>query len=224
MEFSLLWAALTGVVATWVGLRIWGERLPDRPMDHLITAAVAGLVVGRLAAMIGVGVDPLTHLSDFIIVRGGVDTAFAAIGFIAALLWSTRKTTSAVDALSPSVLAGLAGWHTGCVWRGVCLGTPSDLPWAWAQTGSTVTRHPVGLYVALGLAIGAFFVSRIGWRPWARAGTALAVAAGIRLLAEPLRPSLGHGPVAWYAAGVVIGAVTAIAGSRLTFSRTTDST
>jgi prolipoprotein diacylglyceryltransferase len=224
MELSLLWAALTAFAAAWLGLRIWDERLPDRPLDHLVTAAVAGLVVGRLTAMIGAGVNPLTHLGDFIIVRGGVGTPAASVAFIAALIWTTRRMASAVDALAPAVLAGLAGWHAGCVWRDACLGTPSELPWAWAQTGSTVARHPVELYVALGLAIGVFIVSRVGWRPWARAGTALALAAGIRLLAEPLRPSLGGGPVLWYVAGIVLGAVAAIAGSRVTASHATDST
>lgn len=224
MEFSLLWAALTAFATAWLGLRIWDERLPARPMDHLVTSAVAGLVVGRLSAMIGAGINPLTHLGDFIIVRGGVGTAGASTAFIAALLWSTRKTPGAVDALAPAVLAGLSGWHAGCVWRGTCLGTPSDLPWAWAQTGSVVTRHPVELYVALGLAVGAFVVSRVGWRPWARAGTALAVAAGIRLLAEPLRPSLGGGPVPWYVAGLVVGVLAVLTGSRVSVQRTADST
>lgn len=224
MEFSLLWAALTAVAAAWLGLRIWDEHLPERPMDHLIAAVVIGLVAGRLVAMIGDGVNPLTHPADIIIVRGGVETVAAAVAFIAALLWGARKTPGAVDAMAPAVLLGLAGWHAGCVWRDTCLGTPSELPWAWAQTGSLVTRHPVEVYAAAGLVVGAIVVSRVGWRPWARAGVALGVAAGIRLITEPLRPSLSGGPVLWYAAGILVGAVAAIAGPRFAASSANHST
>lgn len=224
MEFSLLWAALTGVAAAWLGLRIWDQRLPERPMDHLIAAVVIGLLAGRLVAMIGDGVNPLTHPADIIIVRGGVETAAASIGFIAALVWGARRTPGAVDAMAPAVLLGLAGWHAGCVWRGTCLGTPSDLPWAWAQTGSVVTRHPVELYAAAGLVVGAVVVSRVGWRLWARSGVALGVAAGIRLITEPLRPSLSGGPMLWYAAGVLVGAIAAIAAPRFAGPNGNDST
>lgn len=224
MEFSLLWAALTAVATAWLGLRIWDERLPDRPMDHLITAAVIGLVAGRLVAMVGDGVNPLTHPADIIIVRGGVETAAASLGFIATLVWGARKASGAVDAMAPAVLLGMAGWHAGCLWRDTCLGTPSDLPWAWAQTGSLVTRHPVELYAAVGLVVGAIVVSRIGWRVWARAGAALAVAAGIRLITEPLRPSLSGGPVLWYAAGILVGAVAVIAPPRFAGPKGEDST
>ncbi|MGB8361421.1 MAG: prolipoprotein diacylglyceryl transferase family protein [Acidimicrobiia bacterium] len=224
MEFSLLWAALTAAAAAWLGLRIRDEHLPDRPMDHLITAVVIGLVTGRLVAMIGDGVSPLTHPADIVIVRGGVETVAASVAFIAALVWGARKTPGAVDAMAPAVLLGLAGWHAGCVWRDTCLGTPSSLPWAWAQTGSLVTRHPVELYAAVGLVVGAIVVSRVGWRPWARAAVALGVAAGIRLITEPLRPSLSGGPVLWYAAGILIGAVAAIVGPRFAGPSGHDST
>jgi prolipoprotein diacylglyceryltransferase len=224
MEFSLLWAALTAVAAAWLGLRIWDEHLPERPMDHLIAAVLIGLIAGRLVAMIGDGVNPLTHPADIIIVRGGVETVAASVAFIAALVWGARKTPRAVDAMAPAVLLGLAGWQAGCVWRDACLGTPSNLPWAWAQTGSLVTRHPVEVYAAAGLVVGAIVVSRVGWRLWARAGVALGVTAGIRLITEPLRPSLSGGPVLWYAAGVLVGAMTAIAGPRFAASSADHST
>jgi hypothetical protein len=81
----------------------------------------------------------------------------------------------------------------------------SDLPWVWALPGSQATRHPVEIYAAIALALGAWVVSRLGWRRWARAGVALTVISAVRLLTEPLRPSITGGPVAWYIAGVVIG-------------------
>lgn len=215
MEFTLLWATLTAVAFGWIGLRIWSDRLPEHSFDLLIGAGVAGLVAGRLTAMATQGINPLTGPGEIILIRGGVDTGAATIVFVATLLWTTRRSPGALDALGPAILLALAGWHAGCLWRGSCLGSPSELPWAWVLDGGAVTRHPVEIYAAVGLAVGAWLVSRLGWRLWLRAGAALAVAAGVRLVTEPLRPSIAGGPVWWYAAGMAIGATVMALGPRL---------
>lgn len=215
MEFTLLWAATTAVGFGWLGLRIWSERIPDRAFDRLLAAAVAGLLVGRLTAMLIQGVKPLTNPGDVIIVRGGVNTGVAGLAFLLTLGWSTRSIRGAVDALAPATLFALAGWHAGCLWRDACLGSTSDLPWAWGLEGSAVTRHPVELYAALALALGAWLVSKLSWQLWLRAGSALSIAAGVRLLTEPLRPSITGGPVGWYVAGLAIGLIAIAAGPAL---------
>lgn len=212
MEFTLLWAVLTAVALGWIGLRIWPDRIPDHAFDGLIGAAVAGLAAGRLTAMLSQGINPLTNPGDIIIIRGGVHTGAAAVTFIATLYWTTREDPGALDALAPSVLLALAGWHTGCLWRGACLGSASELPWAWALEASDTTRHPVEIYAALGLALAAWGASRLGWRVWVRAGVALAAAAAVRLLTQPLRPSITGGPVGWYMAGIAVGAGFAVLG------------
>jgi prolipoprotein diacylglyceryltransferase len=216
MEFTLLWAALTAVALGWLGLRIWDDRLPEHAVDRLISATLIALVVGRVTAMLMQGINPLTSPGDIIVVRGGVDTGAAGLTFVAYLVWATRRVPGAMDAMAPAVLLSIAGWHAGCLWRGACLGTVSELPWAWAQTGSVVTRHPVELYAALALIASAYLVSRLGWRPWLRAGSALALVSGIRLATEPLRPSITGGPVWWYLAGVIIGLTAAFLGGRPT--------
>lgn len=224
MEFTLLWAVLTAAALAWLGLRWWPDRLPESAVDRMLGAGLAGLVAGRLTAMVSQGINPLTDPADVIIIRGGVHTGAAVVAFVAALLWSTRRHRPALDALAPAVLLGLAGWHGGCLWRGSCLGTRSDLPWAWALDAGAISRHPVEIYAALGLAIGAWWVSRLGWRPWWRAGTALTIAAGVRLVTEPLRPSISGGPVVWYVSGVVVGLLAAALGPRLLMARATSPT
>lgn len=216
MEFTLLAAALTAAVAVWAATRILVrtgrlEGGPDRPADALLGAAAGGLFVGRVAAMIGDGINPITHPGDLLVVRAGVDTGFATVGALAALAWAFRGRLPAVaDDLAPAALAGLAGWHAGCVWRGTCLGTVSDLPWAWAQTPGGATRHPVELYAAAAFLLAAVIVARLPRLPWLPSSVALALAGVVRLVTQPIRPSLTGGPVWWYGAAAILGAGVAV--------------
>jgi prolipoprotein diacylglyceryltransferase len=224
MEFTLLWAALTAVAAIWVAARIWPDRLPDHPTDRLIGAAAVGMLVGRLTAMVIQGVNPLTNLGNILLVRGGVHTGAATLGAIGAFVWANKGKLRDLDSVAPLALVGLAGWQAGCLWRDACLGTVSNLPWAWSQTTSSITRHPTELYAALGMLAAAWLVSRLSWRPFLRAGTALALAGLVRLLTEPLRPSVTGGPTGWYMAAVVVGGLLAWQGSRLLDRRVSTST
>ncbi|MCZ6457477.1 MAG: prolipoprotein diacylglyceryl transferase, partial [Actinobacteria bacterium] len=180
MEFTLLWAALTAVGFAWMGTRIWPERLPDHATDRMVGAAAAGLLVGRLSAMLLQGTNPLSNPGDILIVRGGVHTGTATAAAIATYLWAAKWKVAYLDATSPAALMGLGGWHAGCLWRNACLGSGSDLPWAWAQEGSLITRHPVELYTAVGLMTAAWLVSRLPWRLLTKSGVALALAGLVR--------------------------------------------
>lgn len=218
MEFTLLFAALTGAAGIWAG--VWWLRRTgrigddvERPGDVLTGAALAGLVVGRVAAMLLDGVNPITNPADALIVRAGVDTGFASIGAIGALAWSQRRRLpEGMDVLAPAALTGLAGWHAGCLWRGTCLGTAADLPWAWSLTEGGAARHPVELYTALLLVTAAISVARLPRRPWLSTGAALVAASAARLVTQPLRPTLTGGPVWWYAAGIGLGAAAMLWG------------
>jgi len=228
MEFTLLWAALSGALGLYVAL--WWMARRDTSLcvrdlwEIAISAAVVGLAVGRVVAMVRGGVNPFAHPGDLILVRAGVDTVAASIAALATAGWLSRDDRAEqLDALAPAAVFGIAGWHAGCLFRDACLGTPSSLPWAWAQPGSTITRHPVELYTALLLAIGAWALFRLRLRYPAAglvSGLALALAGLARLITEPLRPSLFAGPVWWYGAAVGIG--LAIAWWSIWRSRSTD--
>jgi prolipoprotein diacylglyceryltransferase len=84
-----------------------------------------------------------------------------------------------------------------------------------------VTRHPVEIYTAL-----LFLIAAAAVAAWRRrhtpalglpAAIVLGAAGAIRLVTEPLRPSLGDGPVLWYAAAVL--AAIALAWQRRTVSQ-----
>lgn len=214
MEFTLVWAALTGVGGLWLGIRLTprARTVIDDPFGTLLGAGVVGLFAGRLGAMILSGTNPVTHPADILLVRGGVHTGVASVGALVALGWMGRaKPAETFDAAGAPALAGLAGWHLGCIWRSGCLGTATDLPWALTSPGSDVGRHPTELYTAI-LFIGA---SWLIWRWWSRrsalsgmvGATAVAGAGLIRLVTEPFRLSLGSGATIWYVTGVLAGSL-----------------
>ncbi|MBT8215019.1 MAG: prolipoprotein diacylglyceryl transferase, partial [Acidimicrobiia bacterium] len=201
----------------WEGPRGNAVECDRDVFEMAMTAAIAGLAIGRVWAMVANGTNPLTNPADLLIVRSGVATGPAALGAIGVYAWLARRNLWwLIDGVAAAALAGLAGWHAGCLTRDACLGTATDLPWAMQQPGSTVGRHPVELYAAIGLALAA---GAIAWlktttrrpAPGALAGAALAIAAAIQLATEPLRPGLGTGPVWWYVVGIVTGLAVVLA-------------
>jgi prolipoprotein diacylglyceryltransferase len=213
VEFTLLGAVLVAFLAGygvlwWEAGRTNAADCTRDVWDALVSALVVGLVVGRVAAMVLAGTNPVTNPGDLLIVRGGVDTIAATLAGLGTFAWQTRSDLARLaDAAAPAALAVLAGWHAGCLVRDTCLGTSSDLPWAIAQPGSTVTRHPVEIYAALVVLIGV--VALIVWkhrqpREGAIGAASLAVATIGRLVTEPMRPGLGTDLAWFYAVGLVV--------------------
>lgn len=215
MEFTLLGAAaIAGAAAYGV---LWWEakhgnvaRCAGNLWEAALVAVIAGIFIGRIVAMLIDRVNPIAHPMDVLLVRSGVSTVGASLGAAAVFLWQARREPIAMsDGISAAALAGLAGWHAGCLVRGTCLGTASDLPWAFAQEGSSVTRHPVGIYAALLLAFAA--VGLAWWKAYRRppigvpASLAVVAAAGVRLLTEPFQPSLSGGPTWFYTGALILG-------------------
>jgi len=221
MEFTLLAAAATAILFVWIGSKLLSSEItPDHPTDRLIGAALGGVVVGRVTALIEAGVNVLTRPGDVIIIRGGIDTGWAAVAALAIVGWSLRRDLPlALDGLAPMALFGLGGWHAGCLWRGACLGTATDLPWAVTSPGTSVGRHPVELYAAAALLAAGWSISRRPRRPWIPTGTAIAMAGAIRLATQPLRLSIMGGPVGWYLAAVIVGLLVAAVGHRVIRTR-----
>jgi hypothetical protein len=130
-------------------------------------------------------------------------------------LWAVKGQIRFLDATAAAAVLGLAGWHAGCLWRNLCLGAGSDLPWAWSLPTSTITRHPVEIYAALGLIAAAFIVARLPVRTLLRTGAGLTLASFVLLLTEPLRLTIQGGLEAWYIAGIATGMVVVALGGRV---------
>jgi len=209
MEFGLLAAAVASLAAAWLVLRATGSA---SLFDVVLTAAVVGMLAGRLGAMISAGTNPVTRPLDILIVRGGVDTVVASAAALGHLVWFSRRALWAtLDAIAPAVVAALSVWDAACLAGDTCLGTPSDLPWAWSASAEGVTRHPTEIYAALGLAaVGGILLllrGRLMARPGVLSAAALLAVAGVRLATEPLRVAIGARPGWWYATGAVAGGV-----------------
>ena len=227
MEFTLLAAAAMAAFGFWLMLR-WEAKRGNAAgcavdlWEAGIVATMGGLFVGRIVAMLEAGINPFTNPMQILLIRSGVSTVAASLGALGAFAFVSRRNLwQAADGIAPAALAGLAGWHAGCVPTGACLGVESGLPWALALEGSAITRHPVEIYAALLLLGGSIAIAL--WKQHGRpplgapAGLALATAGLVRLATEPLRISLAGGPVLFYASGVIVG--LGVAGWALVRSR-----
>ena len=220
MEFTLLGASAIGVGSFWLMLR-WEARRGNAAgcaldlWDAGLTAGAVGLLAGRLIAMAQAGISPFTDPAQIILVRSGVSTSGASIAALLTFGFLARRSLlESADAIAPSALAGLAGWHAGTLLTGSWLGTVSDLPWAQTASGSDITRHPVELYAA-----GLYLLAAMGIALWkqrgrphlgAPAGLALAAAGGVRLITETMRISLSGGPLWLYVGAIVAGLALAV--------------
>ena len=221
MEFTLLIAAAGAVAALRLVLYYEAPRgnaavdCAGRLFDASLSAIFLGLLIGRLWSMVDAGTSPFARPGDVLLVRGGVATGPAAFVALATFAWIMRNDIWwAIDSVAPAAIAGLAGWHASCLVTGSCLGKITSLPWALSEPGSTVTRHPTELYVAIALVLvaGALVLWKMRDRPppGVIGAVALIAAAGARLATEPLRLALGSPPTLWYAAGVVVGVALAV--------------
>ncbi len=219
MDLTLVWRAAGAMSAAALALRMLRRRRPpefSEPFNDLLGAVLVGMAVGRLAYLLGEGIDLIEHPIEIVLVRGGIAPVPAAMAALGYLVWSGRSDLSIrMDHLAAPALAGLAIWEAGCWWQGSCLGSPSGIWWAVALPGSDLTRHPVGMYAAGLLAAGAVWLllRPLRWKG-ASAAAGLGWASTVRL-AVPLW-SVGNWSnwAWWYLLGVVLGLGGVVAARR----------
>lgn len=219
MDVTLLLRASGAMLGAALVLWLSRRHSPPgswQPFSDVLGAVLVGMAAGRLAFMVGEGINLFARPMELIFIRGGIAPVPAAIAAIGFLAWTCRSDLlSRLDYLVPAVLAGLAVWEAGCWWQGSCLGSPSGLWWAMPLPGSDLLRHPAGIYASMLPAVGAVW---LWWRPlpWkgASAAAGLGWAAAVRL-ATPLW-SVGQWSnwTWWYLVGTVMGGVGVLAAWR----------
>ncbi len=219
MDLTLVSRAATAMLVVAGTLWLTRRRRPgvaEAPFSDLLGAVLVGMAAGRVAYVVGEGINLISHPVEVLLVRGGITPVPAALGALGYLAWTCRSDfLNRIDYLAPAVLAGLAAWEAGCWWQGSCLGSPSGLWWAVALPGSDLTRHPAGVYAALLLAAGSIW---LGLRPprWrgVAAATGLGWSAGVRLIA-PLWSVPGWSMWSWwYLAAVLLALAGGLAAWR----------
>ena len=210
MDLTLLGRAVGAMFAAALTVRaLRGRRPPDfsEPFNDLLGAVLVGMAAGRLAYVVGEGINVIAHPLELVLIRGGIVSVPAAMAAIGFLVWACRcDLWSRLDHLVPAALVGLAVWEAGCWWQGSCLGSLSGLWWAIALPGSNLTRHPVGVYVAVLLVAAAIWL----WKrplPWSggSAAAGLGWASAVRLMVPIWSVGGWSNWTWWYLVGVVLG-------------------
>lgn len=175
--------------------------------DVAVVPGLAGLAVGRLAAVLLDDRRSLDRLSNLLIVRSGVEfwpgvAAAAVVVACAARRQQVRPMTRLVD-VAPLAMVGYAAYEAACVFRDGCYGPPSAV--GLRPDGVTATMLPVGVLAAVGVVVGAAIVRTMARRGVANIEivlSAIAVVAGVRAAASVWLPHIGDGLTRQHASSV----------------------
>jgi len=216
IDTSLLISAAVALTAAWLARRVAPARVVQRrgTFDHFVAAAVAGVLVGRVVAL--VFDDPATLLvpRDVLLVRGGVEF-WAGVGAaaLAFLLVTRHEAASPVgrlaDAAAPAVV-GYAGYEATCVFRGGCYGPHSSL--GLRPSGLSTTMLPIGVLAGAALVGAAVVVYRMSThRPAAAVVIATGGVGAVRSVASLWLPNIGTGLSRPHVTSLVVAVAAAMA-------------
>ncbi len=220
IDQGLLLSAAAVVAVVWVLARLAPPRTlaAGDVLDASVWAVFAGLMAGRVTAMILDDPSGLRRLGDILILRGGVEFWPGLAVGSGVLALSARRQGVAPGArladVAPYGLAAYAVYEAACVVRDGCFGPVSSLGLAPAGVGEP--QFPVGVALALGVAGLAVGVYRTrAWTPGWSLLLALASLAAARYLAAFWLPRIGSGPTRPQveSLAVLLGAVAIALGS-----------
>lgn len=125
-------------------------------LDLSLILLIAGVLGSRLLfVLLNLG-DYLQHpLSILNLREGGLSLHGGIILSFLSALWFCRKRKipfwSLLDALSPSLILGVAIGRIGCFLNGCCYGKVTSLPWGvvFASARIPLARHPAQIYEML---------------------------------------------------------------------------
>jgi len=199
IDRGLLLSALSIVVAVWVIARRCLPRLvrEESVLAAGTSAAIAGVVVARLVAVILDDPAALGRFRDLLIIRGGMEFWPGVAAAVVVCALGVRRSGVPVAAeladLAPYGLGGYAAYEASCLLRDGCFGPASPLGLRPGGLGSA--EFPVGLVVAVAVALLAVVVRQVGHRDLAVSIVVAALGMGtVRSLAALLLPKIGPAP------------------------------
>ena len=165
IDLGLLASILLAAAAAWATGRLLRSRAGRvAPLDPMLSAGVAGLIGGRIAAVALDDPASLLRLRDVLIVRSGVELwpglLVAAVAFLVITRGSGSRPVERLAAAAPVFLAGYAAYEAACLLRDGCFGPPVTL--GLTPPGFAGPVFPVGLAVAAVTAPVALALRRLG--------------------------------------------------------------
>jgi uncharacterized membrane protein YhaH (DUF805 family) len=218
IDVGLLLAMIVAVAAPVLVSRRWPLRTVEPPaslLDVALGPALAGLAVGRLTAVALDDPRSLLSPADLLIIRSGVELWPGVMAATALAAWSARRVgVAAIDRLAdgaPFALVSYAGYEVTCPFRGGCFGP--EAPVGLRPPGLTTTMVPVGILIAVAVAVGAFVVRRLADRG-ASGGLipvmAILVVASVRAVGSIWLPHVGSGPTRQHLTSAIVAVIAAV--------------
>jgi hypothetical protein len=188
---------------------VWAGR---SLLDVALVPLAAGVLTGRLAAVILDDPATLARPRDFLLIQGGVEfwpgvaagAAWAGVGghraSVPPLAW--------LASLAPFALVGYSMWEATCLVRRSCYGPLSRL--GLRAAGSLAPVFPVALVVAVVVVLLALLVHRQS-SPGGRVLLAVGGLAFVRSLASVWLPHVSSGLTRQHRQSVVVAVTAALA-------------
>ncbi len=219
IDFGLLMSIIVAFGAPSALSRRWiitGYRGSVSFIDVAIAPAFVGLIVGRSAALALDDPASIMSLSDFLIIRSGVEfwpgVAAAALALVASARIYELPPLTRVAALAPLSMVGYAAYEAACVFRDGCFGPLSRI--GLTPPGVESRMLPIGWIMAAAIIAGAMLTRRLGLAGHPRGLvvlTSLAWIAGVRAIGSTWLPHVGDGLTRQHLSSIALTAISLIA-------------
>ena len=218
IDYGLLLSVLVALSVPALVVRWWPFITYEEPVgfvDVAIWPAAIGVIVGRLVTLAIDDPASMFTLSDFVIVRSGVEFWPAVVAAASSASWTAWRSGVAPLArladLAPHATLGYAAYEAACFFRDGCFGPVSRI--GLRPPGVSSAMVPVGLLVAA-LLVGLAVVLRLlvqGGRSSAVVVTlGLVGVSSVRSLASFWLPHVGTGPTRQHETSMVVFVLSAI--------------
>ena len=209
----VMWA----VLATSVRWAPTSSLRRDEIVDRLYVPALAGLLAGRIVAVILDDPTSLRSIRALLVIRSGVEFWPALAVALAVVAWSLRRgrrdVLRGLAALAPFLLWAYAAYEASCVLRDGCYGPVSAV--GLVPDGLQTRQLPIGLLVAFAATALAFALRQL-WSltPGEKVLLAVGGLSLIRSTAAFWLPRLGPGLTRPHVESLTVtAAVIAVAGA-----------
>lgn len=226
-DYGLLFSMLVAFAIPGLAARRWPLHTFEHTtgfLDAALMPAMAGLAVGRVAAITLDDPRSVGRFADMLVIRSGVEFWPGAIAALGVAAWSARRAGTAPMArlvdIAPLAMIGYAGYEATCLFRDGCYGPHSGF--GLRPDGLQARMLPVGLLIAVIIAAGAVAVKQMEQRgslPMVVVAAGIAMVSTVRAVGSFWLPKVGDGLTRQHISSIIVSVgsislVVALLGSR----------